>query len=48
LDITSDVHEQLIMIGPGEIPKEIGNLKRLIYLQLQYNQLEGKIVGHRQ
>jgi hypothetical protein len=46
LDIASDVHIKCILIGPGPIPKEIGNLQMLKELWLQTNQLEGKIGGH--
>jgi Leucine-rich repeat (LRR) protein len=36
------------LIGAGEIPKEIGNLRSMQKLFLFNNQLEGKIGGHHQ
>jgi hypothetical protein len=36
------------LVGSGEIPKEIGNIRSLQELFLQNNQLEGKIGGHHQ
>ena len=48
LDITGDVQRLCSLIGAGQIPKEIGNMKSLQELYFGENQLEGKICGHHQ